>query len=122
MKFAEMKGSRATCGCAATGSATVTIEGRGAVRATLDKAKGLIVGGVSSVTVEGYPISVMGDSVLPHDEGRCASARAGSPSSTVQVGEGDGPRRVAPKAKPVEIQCMFDAAETGVGFISGLTP
>lgn len=93
MKLAEMKGSPATCGCANTGSATVTIEGRGAVRARTDKANGLILGGVPGVTVEGYAISVIGDPVTPHGKGLCASAKTASPSSTVLVGEGDGPRR-----------------------------
>jgi uncharacterized Zn-binding protein involved in type VI secretion len=93
MKLAEMKGSPATCGCANTGSATVTIEGHGAVRARSDKAKGLILGGVPSVTVEGYPISVVGDPVTPHGKGLCASAKTAKPSSTVLVGEGDGPQR-----------------------------
>ncbi len=93
MNLAEMKGSPATCGCANTGSATVTVEGRGAVRARSDKAKGLILGGVPGVTVEGYPISVLGDPVTPHGKGLCASAKTASPSSTVVVGEGDGPRR-----------------------------
>ena len=88
-----MKGSPATCGCVNTGSATVTIEGRGAVRARSDKAKGLILGGVPGVTVEGYPISVLGDPVTPHGKGLCASAKTASPSSTVLVGEGDGPQR-----------------------------
>lgn len=122
MKFAEKKGSLATCGCATGGSTTVLIEGCGAVRAKLDTAKGLIIGGVPSVTVEGYAISVMGDPVLPHGNGRCASARTASPSSTVLVGEGDAARRTSSNPKQVEIQCMLSAANTGSGFISGRTP
>lgn len=103
-----MKGSRATCGCAATGSSTVMIEGRGAVRATCDTAKGLIVEGVPTVTVEGYPISVMGDPVVPHGRGRCGSATTAGPCRTVLIGEGDGPRRAGnkpsvAKAAPVRV-------------------
>jgi uncharacterized Zn-binding protein involved in type VI secretion len=59
------------------------------VRVGLDRATGLIQSGVPSVTVEGYPISVVGDPIVPHLDGRHKSSpKTANGSRTVVVGNG----------------------------------
>ena len=69
MGFTIRAGDAATCGHLATGSLNVLINGRGAARVGLDTAGGVIIGpGVLTVLVNGLPISIEGDSILPHEE------------------------------------------------------
>ena len=62
-------GDIASCGHPATGSPNVFINGLGATRVGLDIAGNLIVGpGNPTVTVNGLPISVVGDVIVGHGE------------------------------------------------------
>jgi len=36
-------------------------------RANIDKAGGLIVGGSATVFIDGFPVSLQGDRIIPHD-------------------------------------------------------
>jgi uncharacterized Zn-binding protein involved in type VI secretion len=56
---------------------------RGATRALQDTAGGTIIGGASTVLVNGFPISVMGDSVVGHGENQHKAASMIVGSSTV---------------------------------------
>jgi hypothetical protein len=95
VKAPDKEGSAATCGCLNTGSETVFIEDRGAVRAGFDHATGLIGGGVSHVTVEDYPISVVGAPIEPHLRHRHREGpKTARPAVTVTVGDGSGRHRV----------------------------
>lgn len=63
---------------------------QGATRTLTDSAGGLIVGpGVSSVLVNGFPISVLGDAVAGHGENQHAAASMliGSPRSVLAGGQ-----------------------------------
>jgi len=90
MRPATKQGMSASCGCTHTGSKSVFIEGRGAVRSRgPDSAGGQIQGGVSSVRIGGDPISVEGDPIVPHLKGRHKSGpNTANGSRTVLVGGG----------------------------------
>jgi uncharacterized Zn-binding protein involved in type VI secretion len=67
MGYVIRKGDSATCGHTASGSTDVFVNGRGASRVGKDKAGGVILGpGCQTVFVNGYPISLRGDSVAGH--------------------------------------------------------
>lgn len=67
MPGVERAGDAATCGDPNTGSPTVRANGAGITRVNIDKALGLIIGpGSQTVFVEGYPVSLPGDVILPH--------------------------------------------------------
>lgn len=87
MKPAAKQGSSATCGCKQTGSSTVFIEGFGAVRAERDHATGAIQGGIATVTVDGFRISVVGNPIEDHGDHK-SGPRTANGSSTVLVGLG----------------------------------
>lgn len=76
----------ATCGDPATGSPNVNIDGKGASRVKVDKAGGLIDGpGKSTVTVNGSPISVVGDIIKGHGSSPHSGPKTASTGGTVFV-------------------------------------
>jgi hypothetical protein len=95
MAGVEREGDAATCGDPNTGSTTVRANGRGVTRVNVDTALGLIIGpGSQTVFVEGYNVSLPGDSILPHPCcgapgcGAHCAATTTSESSNVFAGEG----------------------------------
>jgi hypothetical protein len=95
MAGVEREGDAATCGDPNTGSTTVRANGRGVTRVNVDAALGLIIGpGSQTVFVEGYNVSLPGDSILPHPCcgspgcGAHCAATTTSESTNVFAGEG----------------------------------
>ena len=75
-----------TCGHIQTGSPDVTIEGRGISRVG-DFAGGAIIGpGNPSITVNGLPISVEGDSITSHGKNKHKVSKTVAGQSSVNAG------------------------------------
>lgn len=115
MKAADKQGSPATCGCANTGSETVFIEGKGAVRVGFDHATGTIRGGIGTVTVEGQKISVVHDPVDGHGSGPHGGPFTAHPAGTVFVGEGHAhpPPPPAPEVREGRTAFVQERGTTG---------
>lgn len=102
MQFPAKQGSCASCGCEQSGSETVLIEGRGAVRDG-DTAGGVIQASMGSVTVEGRLIVPVFNPVTPHGNKLCDGSTTCNPAATVLIGRG------APRAP----QCSNPAGKGG---------
>jgi uncharacterized Zn-binding protein involved in type VI secretion len=83
----ERQGDMATCGHPNTGSSDVFADGKGVTRIGVDSAGGPIVGpGMSTVLVNGSPVSLPGDSIASHGDPPHSSAMTANPSTTVFAG------------------------------------
>ena len=84
----ERQGDLASCGTHSnTGSISVFSDGRGVTRAGFDSVgTGIIMGGVLTVFVDGYPVSKPGDFCGHPSESPHTNAVTGNPSITVFAG------------------------------------
>lgn len=80
-------GVASTCGHPQTGSKKVTVFGKGVSRVGSDFAGGSILGpGVPKVTVEGFVVSVAGDSIAPHGKNKHKYSKTVSTQTKVSAG------------------------------------
>lgn len=87
MVLASNQSAPATCGHPQTGSSRVTVQGMGVCRVGVDSAGGIITGpGNPRVTVEGAPISVVGDSIADHGDSPHSSAKTTSTQIRLNIG------------------------------------
>jgi|TARA_A100000172_G_scaffold44873_1_gene27652 uncharacterized Zn-binding protein involved in type VI secretion len=84
----ERAGDFASCGTHAnTGSSTVFVDGRGVTRAAYDTVAGTtIIGGATTVLVEGFPVSIPGDTCGHPSDSPHSNATTANPSTTVLIG------------------------------------
>ena len=87
MVLASNATAPATCGHVQTGSSRVTVQGMGVCRVGVDSAGGVIAGpGNPRVTVEGAPISVVGDLVAGHGDSPHSSATTTATQARLNIG------------------------------------
>ena len=87
MVLASNEGALASCGHAQTGSTIVKVQGFGVCRAGIDTAGGIILGpGNTRVTVEGAPISVVGDLIAGHGDSPHSTATTKATQSRLNIG------------------------------------
>ena len=84
MPGVERQGDPATCGDTNTGSKNVFADGKGISRVDADSAGGTILGpGSSTVFVNGYKVSLPGDSIAAHGIQPHATPVTSKPSDSV---------------------------------------